>query len=281
YAAHGHSLVGIGDPLGPRERWADLIWDLRDLADRRGDRVVFFDTASEAMTIYLDLGLQAMRLGLRSYLSLPEVDPATWLAAAAPGAALPAAGGDLAVTICQGEETDRMMSEIAAISDAWLEAHRLRERHVIRGHFSRDYVARCPVAILRHHGSIRAFAVLWRGAGRGECEIDLLRWSPEAPAGAPQQLLAGILAWAKAERIRRLSLGLQPAIDETDPRIIAFWHAVQPGAEQHLAPAALISDGQQDLPLSSEASYLFHPLGELAQSLRDLTDLVIGPRSAV
>ncbi|HVI91422.1 MAG TPA: lysylphosphatidylglycerol synthase domain-containing protein, partial [Dongiaceae bacterium] len=46
YAAHGHSLVGIGDPLGPRERWADLIWDLRDLADRRGDRVVFFDTAS-------------------------------------------------------------------------------------------------------------------------------------------------------------------------------------------------------------------------------------------
>jgi len=283
YAAHGHSLVGIGDPVGPRERWADLIWDLRDLADRRGGRVVFFDTASEEMTIYLDLGLQAMQLGLRSYLSLPEIEPATWLATAAPGVALPgiasaAAEGDLVVTVCQGEEADRIMSEIAAISDAWLEAHELREKHVIHGHFSRDYVARCPVAILRHQGTIQAFAVLWCGAGRGDCEIDLLRWSPAAPAGTAAQLLAGILAWAKTEGIRRLSLGLQPAIDEADPRIIAFWHAVQPDAEQHLTPSALIIEGQTDLPLSSEASYLFHPLGELAQSLRDLADLAAGPR---
>lgn len=278
YAAHGHSLIGVGDPVGPRERWADLIWDLRDLADRRGGRVVFFDTAGETMTIYLDLGLQAMRLGLRTYLSLAGIDPAQWLAVASPGAALPAAASDLTVTICQGEETDRVMSEIAAISDAWLEAHQLRERRVIYGHFSRDYMARCPVAVLRHKGVIRAFAVLWRGAGRGECEIDLLRWSPAAPARTAQQLLAGILAWAKSERIDRLGLGLQPALDETDPRIIAFWQAVQPAAEQHLTVAALITAGQPDLPLSSEASYLFHPLGELGQSLRDLTELIIGPR---
>jgi phosphatidylglycerol lysyltransferase len=279
YAAHGHSLIGIGDPVGPREKWADLIWNLRDLADRHGRRVVFFDTATEAMTIYLDLGLQAIRLGVRSYLSLSEVDPARWLATAAPNAALPGIEGDLTFTVSQGEDTDRFMSEIAAISDAWLEAYQVHERRVIYGHFSRDYAARCSIGVLRHKGVVLAFAVLWRGAGRGECEIDLLRWSPDAPAGTPQQLLAGILGWAKAERIQRLNLGLHPAFDETDPRTTAFWHAVRPEAEQHLTPAALMADGRSELPLSSEASYLFYPLGELAQGLRDLTHLVVGPRA--
>ncbi|HVJ34155.1 MAG TPA: phosphatidylglycerol lysyltransferase domain-containing protein [Terriglobia bacterium] len=281
YGVKGHSLIAIGDPVGPASKWGDLIWDLRDLADSRGGRVIFFDVGGEQMPIYLDLGLQALRLGVRSYLSLASFDPASWLAGAAPQAALPAEGSDLTLEICRGGEVDRIMSEIAAISDKWLEHYQLREPHLIHGHFSRDYIAHCPVAVLRDHGVIVAFAVLWTSGRRQECEIDLLRWLPMAAADVPAQLLAGLLAWAKQEGIGRFALGLQPAVHEADPRAATFWHEATRAAGQKLTAAYLLTAHQQELPLSSEASYLLYPLGELGQGLQDLTDLVTGSRSGV
>lgn len=287
YAAKSHSLIAIGDPIGPIGKWADLIWDLRDLADARGGRAVFFDTASTALTIYLDLGLQPMQLGVRSYLSLNGVDPAGWLRAAAPHAAMPvAAAADnltadhLVFDLCRDGAVDLVMSDIAALSEAWLEAYQLREKHVICGHFSRDYVAHCPVAVLRQAGEVIAFAVLWCGADEREYAIDLLRWAPDAGAETPYQLLAGLLAWARKRGVTRLSLGLHPAAGEVDPRAITFWQEIMPERERLLTPAALLIGNLTDLPLSSEASYLMHPIGELAPSLRDLADLVLGARPA-
>ena len=285
YGLKGHSLIAVGDPIGPAGKWGDLIWDLRDLADSRGGRVVFVDVGGEAMPIYLDLGLQPLRLGVRAYLSLSACDPAAWLAADAPGAVFPAAGSDLTLEVCRNGAVDRIMSEIAAISDQWLEHYQLRERHATRGHFSRDYVAHCPVAVLRRQDKILAFAVIWTGAGRQECEIDLLRWLPAAAPEVPSQLLAGLLAWAKTEGIARFALGLQPAPHEADPRAALFWHETMPapaqieGQGQPLTVAALLTAHQQDLPLSSEAAYLLYPIGELGPSLRDVIDLITGPRA--
>jgi hypothetical protein len=227
--------------------------------------------------------LQAIPIGARSYLQLDSIDPSTWLAGAAAGAALPAAGTAVTVEICRGDQVDRVMSDLAIISDDWLEAQDLRERHAICGHFSRDYVAHCPVAILRHDGRIVAFAVLWSAPGQHECEIDLLRWSPAAPADAPYQLLAGILIWAKAVGFQQLDLGLTPSPEEADSRLIPLWHELvwgqrrQPPAAGEAPPATIASlllKGSSALPLSSEISYLLYPMGLLAQSQRDLINLI-------
>jgi len=285
YGASGRSWIGIGDPIGPEANWADLVWDLRDQADRQGRQVVFFDIGNAAVSIYLDLGLQAIQLGARSYLQLGSIEPATWLAIAAPGATLPAAEAAVTVEICRGDQVDRIMSDIAAISDDWLEAQDMRERHVICGRFSRDYVAQCPVAILRLDGRILAFAVLWSAAGQQECEIDLLRWSSDASEQAPYQLLAGILAWARAAGFVQLDLGLTPHAEDTDSRLTPLWHDLVWGQRRHppapgdappMTVAALLAKNHPDLPLSSEVSYLLYPIGQLAQSQRDLIDLING-----
>lgn len=283
YGMRGRSWIGIGDPIGHADSWSDLIWDLRDLADQRGGRVVFFDIGNAALPIYFDLGLQAVALGIRSRLSLPQFDPRAWLAAAGsatPDGADPAA---FAFEICHGDQVDGIMSDIATISDTWLESQQLREQRVFRGAFSRDYVAHCPVAILRQEGRIIAFAVLWCAADRVELAIDLLRWSPGASPDTPYRLVAEILVWAKAAGYRQLDLGLQPEPQHGEPRLATLWQEISYGYRRHISAedlttpvtvAALLLQAAYDLPITSEASYLLYPIGQLPQSLRDLTDLI-------
>jgi phosphatidylglycerol lysyltransferase len=283
YGMRGRSWVGIGDPIGHLDSWSDLIWDLRDLADQRGGRVVFFDIGNAALPIYFDLGLQAVTLGRRSRLSLPQFDPHQWLATAVAASSSDTDPATMAFEICRGEQVDGIMSDLATISDIWLESQHLREQRILRGAFSRDYVAHCPVAILRQGGRIVAFAVLWCAADRAEIAIDLLRWSPATSSATPYRLLVETLAWAKAVGYQQLDLGLQPDPQHGDPRLASLWQEILQGDVRPMAAgekatvrtaAGLLLHRVADLPMSHEASYLLYPIGQLTQSLRALSELI-------
>jgi phosphatidylglycerol lysyltransferase len=162
YGRHGRSWIAIGDPVGPRSAWTDLIWDFRDQADRGRGEVTFFDIRSDCLPIYLDLGLQVTEIGERARVSLDGFTEDVL----AP--ALRDDHADMAVrgAVCEihpAHAVDQIMGDLAAISDAWLEQHGAKERHATLGFFSRDYIARCPVAVLRLDGRIVAFANLWCG----------------------------------------------------------------------------------------------------------------------
>jgi phosphatidylglycerol lysyltransferase len=277
YGVSGRSWIGIGDPVGPASARSDLVWDLRDLADRHGGSVVFADIDGDSLPVYLDLGLQAVKLGARLSVplaELPVLEP--------PGA--------LAIEICRDAAVDGIMSEIARLSDDWRDAMHLREQRVIKGWFSRDYVAQCPVAVLRQQGRIIAFAVLWCGADHAELAIDLFRWAPDATVETPRHFLTALLAWAKRDGYLRLSLGLQPQLDGADAKLAALWLEAAGGTErvatenpQAIATsiAPLVQQLYPQLAIEQDPVYLLYPLGRLPQSLRDLIDLVTAGRAAV
>jgi phosphatidylglycerol lysyltransferase len=293
YGVSGRSWIGIGDPVGPSSAHSDLVWDLRDLADRHGGNVVFADIDGDALPVYLDLGLQAATLGTRLSVSLDQLDMERWrqLFDDLPHGQIPsvAPADGLAFEICRDAAVDGIMSDVARLSDDWREAQQLREQRVIKGWFSRDYVAQCPVAVLRHQGRIVAFAVLWCGAEHAELAIDLFRWAPAAAADIPQRFLAAILIWAKRDGYRRLSLGLQPGLEGTDAKLAALWQEAAGGLEgpeaQSQRPvisvAALLRQLEPQLTFSADTAYLLYPMGRLPQSLRDLIDLINLGRPAI
>src|SRR5262249_42636993 len=101
----------------------------------------------------------------------------------------------------------------------------------------------------------------------------------------PYQLLAGVLVWAKAAGFPQLDLGLTSQTENTDSRLTSLWHELIWGQRRHPAAAGeqapmtvatLLATGNPDLPVSNEVSYLLYPMGKLAQSQRDLIDLING-----
>ena len=63
YAVRDRSWVAMGDPVGPSDEHAELIWHFHSLADRHGGWTVFYEVGEKNLPVYLDLGLTVLKIG--------------------------------------------------------------------------------------------------------------------------------------------------------------------------------------------------------------------------
>ena len=73
YAVSGRSWIGLGDPVGAPEDRSELVWRLKELADRHGGRLVFYEIGPDNLPLYVDLGLRMIKIGEEGRVPL-----ATW-----------------------------------------------------------------------------------------------------------------------------------------------------------------------------------------------------------
>ena len=96
------------------------------------------------------------------------------------------------------------------ISDQWLASKSGSEKGFSMGFFSETYLDRYPMAVVRQHGRMMAFANVWQGAGREELSLDLMRYRPEAPHSIMEYLFLQIMLWGKTDGYRWFNLGMAP-----------------------------------------------------------------------
>ena len=63
FGMHGRTWAALGDPIGPADEWAELVWRFIELADAHGGRVAFYQIPPASLPLYLDAGLKVMKLG--------------------------------------------------------------------------------------------------------------------------------------------------------------------------------------------------------------------------
>ncbi|MGH8581147.1 MAG: phosphatidylglycerol lysyltransferase domain-containing protein [Gammaproteobacteria bacterium] len=63
YGIRGTSWIALGDPIGPAPVADELAWRFRELADREGGRIAFYQTSAETLPLYLDMGLVPLKFG--------------------------------------------------------------------------------------------------------------------------------------------------------------------------------------------------------------------------
>jgi phosphatidylglycerol lysyltransferase len=113
------------------------------------------------------------------------------------------------------------------ISDAWLLNKNTREKGFSLGFFDENYVRSTDVAVIKNEaGQIRAFANLWKTAGREELSIDLMRYDPNSPNGIMDFLFAELMLWGKAENYQWFSLGMAPLAGMEHRPLSPLWHKV-------------------------------------------------------
>ena len=110
----------MGDPVGPEEERAELVWDFRELVDQYDGWPVFYQVAEECLPIYLDQGLTLLKLGEEARVPLPDFS---------------LEGGDrkglrqtyhrgqreqVEFAVLPAEQVPAILPELKTISDAWL-----------------------------------------------------------------------------------------------------------------------------------------------------------------
>jgi phosphatidylglycerol lysyltransferase len=224
YGVRRRSWVALGDPVGPADRVEELLWAFRDLSDRYGGRPVFYDVGAEHLPLYLDIGLTPLKIGEAGRVPLEgfSLDGSA-------GKALRAArnhmlGEGCSFAIVPVDEARNSLPELKAVSDAWLEAKRTREKGFSLGFFRPDYLQRFPCALIRRGAELVAFANLWPGAGKEELSVDLMRFRGDAPNGLMDYLFTELLLWGADEGYRWFNLGMAPLSAFEDPSLAPLWN---------------------------------------------------------
>lgn len=226
YGIGGNSWVAMGDPVGPEGELKDLAWRFREMADRCGDRGVFYQVSHRRLPLYLDMGLSLLKLGEEARVPL-----ATFSLDGGSRKGFRHTLRRLEKEGCRFEVWPQAvvagrMEDLGAVSDAWLADKGGREKGFSLGFFSETYLERYPVAAAVQHDRLLAFANLWRGGGGEELSIDLMRFRPEAPGGIMEYLFLQIALWARSEGYRWFNLGMAPLSGFEERNLAPAWARV-------------------------------------------------------
>lgn len=226
YGVQGRTWVAMGDPVSPEEEIDDLVWQFRELVDRHGGKAVFYQVTAQNLPTYLDAGFNLVKLGEEAWVDLARFTLEGGEGRRLRQARAKAERTGASLEIVPAAEVPGILDELEAVSDAWLEQKGNREKGFSLGFWSRTYVARYDVAVIRHGGRIVAFANIWRGAGRQEVTVDLMRQAVDAPAGIMDLLFIGLMQRAKEEGYGWFNLGMAPLSGLPTHRLASLWSRI-------------------------------------------------------
>jgi phosphatidylglycerol lysyltransferase len=228
YADTGVSLISYGDPVGAEKAGSQLIWRLREAADKAGKKCAFYGVSQQYLPTYLDLGLSILKIGEVGRVSLKEFTldgPAKKDFRYAKGRA---AREGYKYEVIPRAELSQVLPELRALSDKWLAAKQGEEKSFALGGFDDAYLSNFDHAVLRHGetGRIVAFANLFKGGNKHELSLDLMRYDTGGPNFAMDALFAEMMLWGAAQGYHWFSLGAAPFSGLEHHELATLWNRI-------------------------------------------------------
>jgi len=280
YGIRGRSWIGMGDPVGREEEWAELVWRFREICDRYDGWPVFYEVGPEKLSIYLDLGLTLLKLGEEGRVSLEKFSLKGGAQRALRYTSHKLEKEGCAFEVIPPEDIHLWLNELKRISETWLAGKSAREKGFSLGFFDADYLKQFPVGTVRKDNKLIAFANIWRGTGKEEVSIDLMRYLPEAPRGVMEYLFIHLMLWGKGEGYRWFNLGMAPLSGLENRALAPLWNRL--GAfvfrhGEHFYNLQGLRQYKEKFDPEWEPRYLASPAGlALPRILTNIASLISG-----
>jgi phosphatidylglycerol lysyltransferase len=224
FRPHGGTCIVMGDPVGPRERWHDLVWELRRLADRSGARLCFYQLSAAMLPLIVELGLKPIKYGEEARIATASFTLGGPRMKSLRNSHARAAREGLRLTIVPRAAVSGWLSRLRPISNAWLKTHGAAEKNFSLGRFEAGYLDHFDLAVvLDLHDEPIAFANIWRSGDGCELSVDLMRQSPAAPPGTMDFLLVELLCHAGDHDLARFNLGMAPLSGMQGGKLAPAW----------------------------------------------------------
>jgi phosphatidylglycerol lysyltransferase len=226
YGIEGRSWVALGDPIGPKEEWIELVWRFREMCDRYIGWTIFYEVGRENLNLYLDLGLSLLKLGEEALIPLQD-----FTLAGRDRKGLRHSHHKIEKEVCSFEVISpsiipQLLPELKSISDTWLKEKNTKEKRFSIGFLKPDYLMHSQIGIVRKQEKILAFANLLQGMEKKELSIDLMRYLPEAAHGVMDYLIIELMLWGKREGYQWFNLGMAPLSGMEDHALAPIWNRI-------------------------------------------------------
>jgi phosphatidylglycerol lysyltransferase len=237
FGMSGNSMIAMGDPVGPVRESAELVSTFIEQCYREGAWPAFYRVGPQLLYRYLDHGLSAVKLGEVARVTLHDfsLDGSQRRNLRRVWRKLVDAG--CTFEIVPFARVPETLDTLRPISDEWLAQKRVREKGFSLGVFQDSFVSAGPVAVVRRNGRVIAFATLWLSGRKAEIEVDLMRYTEDAPPGVMRYLLVEAMSWAKQQGFAEFNLGMVPLAGIQGGQHSPMWnqivHAVRLGGERY------------------------------------------------
>lgn len=224
YAVEGRTWVSMGEPVAAtQETKVDLLWRFREVCDAYGANSVFYQVPAENLPYYLDLGLSLVKFGEEARVPLGEFTLKGKAGKRQRKVRNAAERAGWTFEVLPAGSSHEHLAELKEISDAWLADKKTKEKGFSLGFFDADYLARFPLALVRHEGRILAFANVWASGQQSETSVDLMRYRPDGPAGTMNYLFLELMLHGKEQGYRWFNLGMAPFSGLEDRANAPLW----------------------------------------------------------
>ncbi|MCX8999857.1 bifunctional lysylphosphatidylglycerol flippase/synthetase MprF [Rhizobiaceae bacterium BDR2-2] len=210
YGIHGRSWIALGDPIGAKEEFPELVWQFVSAARAGGGRAAFYQISPALLSACTDVGLRAFKLGELALVDLSQFDLKSSRLANLRQSYNRGLRDGLAFSVVPAADVGAIVGDLRAISDRWLAHHNTKEKTFSLGAFDEAYVMSQPVAVVRLEGRIVAFATLMVTDTKAEATVDLMRFAPDAPKGAMDFLFVSMIEHLREAGYRQFNLGMAP-----------------------------------------------------------------------
>jgi phosphatidylglycerol lysyltransferase len=224
YSAVGRTWVAMGDPIGEQNEQRELAWKFRELCDSHGSWSVFYQVQPASLDIYLEIGLDLLKIGEEARVELPRFS-----LSGKPKKGLRHTLNHLGKSGYQFEiiptgDVPSLLPCLKPISDSWLQSKQTREKRFSVGFYQEAYLQSAPVAVVRFGEEVVAFANLLVNKGKEQFSIDLMRYLPEAPNGIMDFLFVQLMLWGKEQGYRWFDLGMAPLSGLENRNLAPLWN---------------------------------------------------------
>jgi phosphatidylglycerol lysyltransferase len=224
YGIEGRSWVAMGDPVGPYEERRELAWKFREMGEYHDGWTVFYQVRPENLDIYLELGLNLLKIGEEARVRLAEFSLTGKKHKSLRGSVNRIEKQGCHFEIIQPESVPALLPQLKTVSDSWLASKNTREKGFSLGFFKEAYLVGCPIATVRQNETVVAFANLWLGDEKEELSLDLMRYLGDAPHGIMDYLFTKLMLWGKEQGYVWFNLGMAPLAGLQSRSLAPTWN---------------------------------------------------------
>ncbi|WP_193178736.1 bifunctional lysylphosphatidylglycerol flippase/synthetase MprF [Oricola nitratireducens] len=226
YGVSGRSWVTMGGPVGNPDKAQTLIWHYAEMIDRAGGRAVFYGLKPDAIAMYLDFGFSILKFGEVARVDLDVFTMEGRQRKDLRYALSRSKRDGLEFSVIPRDQLDTVMPRLRKISNEWLEGKHGSEKRFSLGRFDEAYLSEFDIAVMRKDGEIVAFANIWRGAGRHEISVDLMRYSRDRPSLLMEAFFVHLILYGKADGYKWFNLGAAPLAGLIDHPLASAWNRI-------------------------------------------------------
>jgi phosphatidylglycerol lysyltransferase len=209
YVPKGRGAIALGDPIGPADDRKEVIFGFREFCQRNDWHPAFYQTLPDDLEVYRELGFRILQIGEEAIADLK-----TFTLQGKAGKDWRAASNRMKklgheVKFYQPPISDRLLRDLKAVSDEWLQMTQGSEKQFSLGWFHEEYLRDCEIVTVENAANeITAFVNVIPEYQLNEISIDLMRRRTEVEQGTMDFLFTMMFQHFKERGCDTFNLGL-------------------------------------------------------------------------